>query len=137
MLIRKILASLIIATFAVIGISACGGSAAAGPTNYDGTYVFTDGEFAMVGEVKQDTILVNLKLGNDTGLYWSGNFKSVVKNGDTITSKANVDQLKTSLYGSQDAAKEFKIVDGKITFSFTMMGVTKTIELEKNSSSTN
>jgi len=133
----KKLFALVLVIFAAIALTGCGGSASAEPTNMNGTYVYTDDGFAMVGEVKDGTILINLRLRDDTGLYWSGDFKSVAKDGDVFTSKANVEQLKTSLFGSQDTAKEFKIVDGKITFQFKIMGTSRTIELEKNSSSTN
>jgi hypothetical protein len=133
----KIVAAVAIAIVAMLGLSACGGSASAEPTNLNGTWVYTSDGYAMVAEVKDDTILVNLKLRDDIGLYWAGDFKNPAKDGDVFTSKANVEQLKASLFGSQDSAKEFKIVDGKITFQFTIMGTTRTIELEKNSSSTN
>lgn len=131
------LAVLAVAALSVLGLSACGGSASAEPTNLNGTYVFVDGDFGMVGEVKGDTIQVQLKSNDSLGLYWTGDFKNPAKDGDKILSHANVEALSKSATGSQDSTKEFEIADGKIAFQMSMMGVSKTIELEKNSSSTN
>jgi hypothetical protein len=133
----KIAASIGVAVLSIFGLSGCGGSATAEPTNLNGTYVFTDGAFAMVGEVVDDTILIHMKGENSQSLYWSGDFKNPAKDGDVITSKGNLEQMKKSLTGSTADVKEFTIVDGKITFELRMMGVTTQIELEKNSSSTN
>lgn len=132
----KIAASIGVAVLSIFGLGACGGSASAEPVT-NGTYVYASDNFSMVGEVVDDTIQIDLKLGEDTGLYWAGTFQKGLANGAVFTSKANVEQLKTSAFGSLDTAKEFKIVDGKITFPFTILGTTRTIELEKNSSVTN
>lgn len=134
----KIAAVIVISIASVFGLSACGGSASAEATNLDGTYVYTtSGDNAIVAEVKQDTILINFKNDDNLGLYWSGTFKSLAKDGDTINSAGNVEQLQKSATGSQDSAKEFAIGDGTISFKMSMMGQSKVIELKKNSASTN
>lgn len=134
-MIKKFLASLAIIAFAIVGLSACG-SEDTTPKNLNGTYVST-GDVNFVGEVQDGTILVNIQGRDSEGLYWSGDFAKIAKSGDKINSHANKEQLATSMTGSMDSTKEFTVDGDKLVFKMTALGVTKTIELEKNSSYTN
>lgn len=130
--IRKSIAVLIVVIASVLAFGACSsGTQVPKTVSTVGAWVHVDGDFSMAGEVKGDTIVINMKLNDSEGLYWAGSFPTAFKEGDVVTSKGNQEQLKSSLFGSSDAAKEFKFVDGKLTFPFTMMGVTKTIELTR------
>lgn len=129
---KKLFAAIALSIFAIVGLSACQfEDASAQPNNLNGTWTYTDGDFGMVAEVKDDTILVNMKTGDNMGLYWSGTFKHDAKDGEVVVSKANREQLDASMTGSQDDAKEFTITDGRITFPFSIMGQKRTIELNR------
>lgn len=129
------LAAVIVAIFATIGLTACTDDTT--PRDLNGTYVYTGDGSAMVGEVKDGTILINLQSRDDSSLYWSGDFAKTAMTGDKVVSNANKEQLSRSMTGSVDPTKEFTIDGDTITFQMSAMGMTKTVELKKNSSSTN
>lgn len=132
----KIAASIGIAFLSIFGLGACGTDDAT-PHDLTGTYVFKDGDLAMVGEVTGGTIQINMQGRGVYSLYWAGDFAKTAKTGDKVNSAANVEQLKGSMTGSMDKTKEFAIDGDSISFKMTMMGVTKDIQMEKNSSSVN
>lgn len=137
----KIAASIGVAILSIFGLSGCASSASADPTNLNGTWVsIADDASAapnFVAEVKDDTILINMTMGNDTGLYWSGTFESRAVDTHKITSTGNIEHMSTSLFGSSAKSKEFTYEGGSIRFTFSILGVSHLVELEKNSSSTN
>lgn len=137
----KIAASIGVAVLSIFGLSGCAGPASADPTNLNGTWVSVADNSSpvpsFVAEVKDGTILINMTMSNDTGLYWSGTFESSAVDTHKITSVGNVEHMKTSLFGSSAKTKEFTYEGGSIRFTFSIMGVSHVVELEKNSSSTN
>lgn len=99
--------------------------------NLTGDWAFQDGDFGMKAEVSANSILITLVAGDSSGLYWAGSFVPEADPGNAIVSKAERDLLDKSLFGSQDSKKTFAITEDTIEFPFTMMGVTKTVKLEK------
>lgn len=96
-----------------------------------GTWTFDDGNVKFTADIKSDSIQMLMKAGDSEGLYWAGTFPSSADDGEDIVSKADVAALARSLFGSQDKTKTFKYEDGKLNFTFTMMGVSKTVALSK------
>lgn len=102
-------------------------------TNLTGDWGYSSDTFSFEAEVAADeiTIYILLDEGTSKGLYWTGTFLEEVKDGDTILSKADVDALASSLYGSGDEEKKFTFTDGKLVYEFSIMGTTTTVQLEK------
>ncbi len=96
-----------------------------------GSWAFEENDFAMKAEVSLNAIQINMVAGDSEGLYWAGTFVPEAEAGNSVVSKADVDLLARSLFGSQDKKKTFAITEDTIEFPFTMMGVTKTVKLER------
>lgn len=100
--------------------------------NLDGTWKGGDPDFLFVATIKNDTITMDIQMGDNTkALYWQGTFVSEPGDGETVVSNADKEALNSSLLGSTEDTKEFVTGAGTITFDFGMMGVTKTVNLEK------
>ena len=100
--------------------------------NLTGSWKFDDGNIQFAAEITANAIEMNLVANESEALYWAGTFQSKAFDGKEIVSKADVDALSRSLFGSQDKTKDFVYDDGTIKFKFRMMGVTKTVTLEKS-----
>lgn len=116
---------IIIALF--LGILALSGCSSEPPTatSTAGSYESSDGKF--VAEVTKDQIEINIVSEDSRSLYWSGTWAS----GETVTSKADVKKLESSLLGSTSKTKEFEVNDGEIQFEFSILGTTTDVSLEK------
>ena len=85
--------------------------------------------------ISGDTITVNWM--NDaestTALYWVGTYIAPTDAADTYswTSARDVAQTESAILASGDDAKEFTYTGGRLTYNVTALGVTKTVELEK------
>ncbi len=99
--------------------------------NLDGTWKGGDPDFMFVATIKNDTISMQIDMGDTKALYWQGTFVSEVEEGTVITSAADTEALNASLLGSTEKTKEFITGSDVITFDFGAMGVTKTVNLEK------
>lgn len=99
----------------------------------DGAWAFDDGNLRFEATAGQAEILISMTVGDSTALYWAGTFEEFVQYEDKVdvVSQANEKALKRSLFGSKDSTKTFTYEDGKLSFKFTAMGVTKTVSLEK------
>jgi len=89
----------------------------------------------MTAEIKQNMITIMWGSKDDksfSSLYWRGSFlyPAQFDDGTTVLSHGDVEPMKASLMGSQDTAKTFTYKDGKLSFKFTAMGVTRALQLE-------
>lgn len=138
---RKSLATVVTLLVLPVVLTACGGddvtaaqtsstsqeaprSEAAKPASLNGSW--KDDMFAAT--VAENSIEINIVDGDTTSLYWKGTFPA---DGSTVTSAADTAALESSILGSQDAEKTFKVTDDTITFDMTMMGTTKTVHLKR------
>lgn len=84
--------------------------------------------------IQGDTIEINW-IGTDgtSALYWAGSFTapSTADEPYTWTSANDTSRTSGALMASSDETKDFTYEDGKISYSVSMMGVTKTVQLEK------
>lgn len=69
--------------------------------------------------------------GDDKALYWTGTFDPNLEDGDVYESKGDTDAMDGSLMGSGDDVKNFQYTDGQLDFDFTMVGVTRTVHLQR------
>lgn len=100
-------------------------------TSLSGDWSYQGDTFEFEGTVKDETITLNIVLEDGTGLYWLGTFPEKAKDGDVLTSQADIDALASSLYGSVDSEKKFTFKDGKLLYEFKILGTTTNVELER------
>ncbi len=85
--------------------------------------------------ISGDVITVNWvnKADSTTALYWVGTYEAPTEAVETFTwmSAGDVAQMETGLLASGDDSKEFTYEDGKLKYELTAMGVTMTVEMEK------
>ena len=101
------------------------------PVDLNGDWSYSSDSINFEATVKGEEITIDLIMDNSEGLYWSGSFSTDALNGDTIVSYADIEALDASMLGSGDEKKNFVFKDGKLTFSFTIVGVTQDIELSR------
>jgi hypothetical protein len=89
----------------------------------------TDNGGTFVATVTSETIKILMVSPKDVSMvYWYGTFKSNGSAGDEITSEIiQVDKAVLSMAKN----KRFIVGDDTLTFSFTAMGVTKSVELRR------
>jgi hypothetical protein len=98
----------------------------------DGTWVGEADGAAFTATVVNDTIKLDMKLRDTSGLYWVGTFNSNPKSGEwLIYSNADTDALKKSMFGSLDKTKQFEYHDDTIQFKFGIAGTVRDIALTK------
>jgi hypothetical protein len=89
----------------------------------------------MDATVKNNEIQINVTMsGESTGLYWKGSFDSGGSNLDpfSITSVGDTKAMDLSLYASQDSSKVFYYHNGVLSYPFSIMGVSTTVELSRS-----
>ncbi|MCI7325232.1 DUF5067 domain-containing protein [bacterium] len=104
-----------------------------------GVWVQVDaGDSYQKATIQSDTIEINW-IGTDgtSALYWAGSFTAPTTADEPYTWTSTNDTSRTSgaLMASSDETKEFIYDDGKISYSVSMMGVSKTVYLEKTGES--
>lgn len=87
----------------------------------------------MKATVGVDTIEIQWVMPDSTALYWKGTFPASdpLADGTVIVSQADRTAMDESLFASRGTDKGFTYRDGKLSFQFTALGVTKTVYLEK------
>lgn len=68
-----------------------------------------------------------------TALYWVGTYEAPTDAAETFTwlSAGDVAQMESGLLASGDDSKEFTYEGGKLKYELTAMGVTMTVEMER------
>lgn len=105
------------------------------PPSFDGHWVTVnptdDGNFeATISNDHIEILFAGTADDDTTALYWDGTFPT---SSDKIVSQGNVKKMSNALLASQDKTKTFVYKDGELSFPFSMMGVSSTIHLKKNS----
>lgn len=130
-MIKRIFIVLLAALF--FAFAGCSTSATTTQDAVSGTYASSGSDTPFVAVVEKGVITINIESDGSKALYWKGTF--VVPDNDgkkfTVDSKADVEALKESMFGSQDANKVFTYDGGKLSYEFGMMGVTTTVALIK------
>lgn len=99
----------------------------------DWTAKGSDDNGGMAATIDDTGIVINWTGKDVSALYWKGTFPMSAEDG-TVTSKGDVEAMKDSLMAESinPESKKFTIKDGKIIFTVTALGVTKTVTLEKD-----
>lgn len=98
------------------------------PTSSVGAYV--NKEETIKANVTEDMIEIFLVADGSSALYWDGTWDPKK---EAVTSTADREALDSSLFGSQDDSKKFKVTKNGIGFEMSMMGVTKSVVLRRAS----
>lgn len=93
----------------------------------------------MTATIAENSIVIVLKLesheegdADPAGTYWAGTFDTDNKSDSFITaSLADSKELSYSVLGSQDRTKTFTYDQGIISFNFSIMGQSTTVQLSK------
>jgi hypothetical protein len=88
-------------------------------------------DVVMSADVTENVISIRMRFRGVEDLYWLGSFDSVgMTQNLQMTSTADV-ELASSLFGSHDSTKVFKYVNGVLSYEFTMLGKTTTVNLAR------
>lgn len=110
-----------------LSLSACGGTSSTGSLN--GTW--KSDSPSMTAHISNNTIEIDMTGGDSSALYWKGTMPSSTADGAELLSNGDTKAMDNSMLGSQDASKRFVYKDGKLTFTFGILGTTRTVELER------
>ena len=135
----KIVATLFATLITILTVSGCGSSSTTPhtdtPVPLRGSWHMTnasDGSFDMTAHIVDHQIQITWVSDDTKALYWKGTFPTdVMKDDVTIVSKGDRQALDASMLGSQDKTKKFHYDNGVLSYEFSVMGVSKTIHLEK------
>lgn len=95
----------------------------------------------MDATIENDTIQVNITMPSNessrsdvSGLYWTGTFNTGGDNLSpfSVTSVGDTGAMDEAMFGSQDSSKVFYYNNGVLSFPFSMMGVSTTVELSRS-----
>lgn len=85
--------------------------------------------------ISGDTITIDWvnEAESTTALYWVGTYEAPTEDTDTHawTSVGDVEQMETALMASGDDSKDFTYENGVLMYELTALGVTMTVEMEK------
>jgi hypothetical protein len=111
-------------------------AAAVTTVNMNGTWTQTSGlsGTTMTGTISDGSISIQLSDGDTSGLYWKGTFPvdTILSDGFTVTSAGDTTALSSSIFASQDSTKVFTYKDGSLNFSFSILGTTTTVHLQRS-----
>lgn len=138
----KKIALMFLAGVMALSLVACGGSAGAAenktPPDLSGEWKQSNSDSAdsyQSASISGETIEIYWvsDAGKTKALYWAGSFSAPTDTTEPYTWESQNDksQTETALLASTDDAKTFTYKGGKISYEASAMGVTKTIELEK------
>jgi len=105
------------------------GCTAGSNPDVNGSWTYSEDGVSFEATVTAGTIEMMVDFDGSAGLYWAGTFPETIDDGAVVVSDANTAALSTSLYGSLDGTKDFTYEGGELLFDFTMMGVTKRVNL--------
>ena len=126
---KKIIASIVALLTLAFALTACGSKE---PETLDGKWHGEDAVEAIFdATVANGEISIDMTLGGMTALYWKGSLPETMKEGEVHASSGDMKALDASIYGAMDDGKEFTYTDGKLEFTFQILGTTQVIQLEK------
>lgn len=114
------------------------GEAPAEPLDLSGEWKQTNSKSAdsyQAATISGDEILINWvnDAESTTAIYWAGTYEAPTEDVDTYTwdSVNDTTQTENALLASSDPTKTFTYEGGKLKYELTAMGVTMTVEMEK------
>lgn len=122
---------------ALVFLTGCGepsqleSSKAVSSASLAGTW--TGDEPPMVAHIVNNKIQIDIVDEESASLYWVGTFDPSTTDGNQV-SQGNTEAMDSALLGSQDSTKQFQYKDGKLSFKFSMMGTTRTVNLVRKES---
>lgn len=148
---NKRLLAILFAAFMTLSLAACGGNTSSAtasntdaqqteeapqPPDLTGEWVQINSESEdsyQQATITADTITVNWISPDTTALYWAGTFEAPTTAEEPYTwdSVNDTEQTSTAILASSDETKTFTYENGQISYDVSMMGVTKTVRLEK------
>ncbi|WP_194384810.1 hypothetical protein [Microbacterium luteum] len=94
-----------------------------------------DPESYQQATISGDTISVDWvnDAESTTAIYWIGSYEAPTEDVDSFswTSAGDIAAMENAILASQSDTKDFAYEDGKLTYELTAMGVTITVEMEK------
>jgi len=144
-MLSKLLASLGVLV-AIVTLSACGSShttstqLAATKANVsvdlNGTWHQSNvgiRGITMVAHIADGSIEIDMKLNDESGIYWVGDFAPppAVSNSSEVTSDGDVETMSLDILASQDLTKTFTYNNGELSFPFSIMGESTVVQLSK------
>jgi hypothetical protein len=108
------------------------------PTNLDGSWKMAKSGIpgaVMTATIRNKTIRIDVTMSNDvSGLYWTGTFDTGGDNLSpfSVTSTGDTAAMAEAMFGSGDSTKVFYYNNGVLSFPFSMMGVSTTVELSRS-----
>lgn len=94
----------------------------------NGNWMVNDEGRVFTAEITSETITITLSKGNTSVLYWYGSFDPTIPVGQIVVS----DKLESDkMIVSRADSKDFLVGDNRLSFEFTVMGVTKKLELQR------
>jgi predicted small secreted protein len=151
---KSILVPIVIAAFVLTGCASGSGAAngdssngssataeeapPAEPLDLSGEWKQTNSNSAdsyQAATISGDVITINWvnDAESTSALYWVGTYEAPTEDTDTYTwtSAGDVAQMDNAIMASQDDSKDFTYEDGKLMYELTALGVTMTVEMEK------
>lgn len=106
------------------------------PLNLSGTWVQINSESEdsyQQAVIEDDYMTINWVNPDSEALYWAGTFVAPTEPGDSYawSSENDTEKTGTALLASSDATKDFTYANGRISYELTAMGVTMTVEMER------
>ena len=134
---KRIFAIIMVMVLA-LSLVACGGSKQKDPPDLTGQWKQTNSNSSdsyQTATISGNTIEVYWYTASDqtSALYWAGTFEAPTTADEPYTWDSVNDKEKTdyAMLASGDDTKTFTYKGGKISYSVSAMGVTTTVELEK------
>lgn len=94
----------------------------------NGKWIANDDDRVFTAEITSETITINISKGNTSMFYWYGSFDPTTPVGQiAVSHKLESDQRVLSGADSKD----FLVGDNRISFEFTIMSVTKKLDLQR------
>lgn len=94
-----------------------------------------DPESYQQATISGDTISVDWvnDAESTTAIYWIGSYEAPTEDVDSYawTSAGDIAAMENAILASQSETKDFAFEDGRLTYELTAMGVTMTVEMEK------
>jgi hypothetical protein len=85
---------------------------------------------SVTAEISSDSIQIMVKMDGTEGIYWLGSFDPKIIAG-TIESQGDSDAMALEIFASQESVKTFTYKDGTLSFQFSMLGISQTIQLTR------
>jgi hypothetical protein len=119
---------ILIVAFLTLVLMACGGHSSTGSLN--GTW--KSDSPSMTAHISNDTIEIDFALQDgDHAMYWKGSAPASASDGSTFVSKGDTQTMGNEALTSSSSTKRFVYKNGKLSFPFSILGTTRTVELKQ------